>query len=176
MVSFVELKDLCDRYRLTPVYSRPFGRDYTLVSLNFSTPPSVDIQTSKDYKRHCDVADYHDVQRPWRPYIPAVVMDAPENYIWLSKRLFDREPQHFVTESAPFRLTTTSSRAIASSLSDLKKACGEMQSACAPLLTPFKSSLPPQPTQDIFQPVGTKGELEAGLRKIGPQLLEVIGL
>ena len=179
MVSAVELKDLCDRYHLTPVFSRPFGQNYTCATLNSNNTLPVDVETATQFKRCCDFADYHDIHRPWHPYIlgiPGNAADVPEKYRWLSQRLFDCEPHHLVTQTSPYCLTEASSPAIASSLIELKEACSEMETSCTPLLIPFKNNLPPQPKQDILQPATARHELMSCLRNIGPQLLEIIGL
>ncbi|KAH0825624.1 hypothetical protein J3R83DRAFT_14117 [Lanmaoa asiatica] len=176
MVSSTELKNLCDHHQLTPVFARPFDRDYVIVTLNSGNPPSVDIQTTERFKRHCDFADYHDVDHPWRPYIPGIVTDAPERHRWLCLRLFDCEPHHLVTQTAPFRLTEASSSTIIPSLFELLEACSEIGSTRPSLVDSFKSFLPPLPNKDILEPFDVRGDLMAAIQKIGPQLLEIIGV
>ncbi|KAH0825699.1 hypothetical protein J3R83DRAFT_10806 [Lanmaoa asiatica] len=167
MVSSVQLNDLCDRYRLTPVFSRPHGRDYTVVSLNSPTNLSVDVQTAEHFKRWFDVADYLDVNRPWRPYIPGIFMDAPNNYRWLSLRLFDCEPHHLVTSTAPFCLTEDSTSTIP---------VANIGTICPSSLEPLKASLPPLPNKDIVKPYSDKNKLMVAVRNLGAQLLDIIGV
>ena len=135
----------------------------------------ISVGLSENMKLWSDAPNYPDPNYPWRPYIPGVTNDSPEEFRWITSRLFRYEAYRMVTKFAPFGLMEPASLNIPRSLKRISTIRQEIR-LIFPWLSRSTFTLPPPPAPDVLQAQAHAGAVEVAIRQTGLAALDILGL
>jgi hypothetical protein len=175
MISPSQLQNICLQHKVSPVFFKSPGMDDIVVSLDGTYPKEgLSTHLPENMKVWSDLPDYPDPNHPWRPYIPRITTEAPEDFRWVNLRLFQYEAYRMVTHRAPFRLTQEASPSIVRSVAKLSTA-HEQIIQCFPWLSDRTFTLPPLPRADLLQTKEDARSVEVTIGLAGLEVLDLVG-